>query len=59
MKTLKKAEVFHIDFEGSAEQGMMVKKGTFGEELEKINKAIKDMKDDGTIETIIKKYGLQ
>ena len=57
--TLKKAEVFHIDFEGSAEQGLMVKKGTFGEELEKINKAIKDMKDDGTIETIIKKYGLQ
>ena len=57
--TLKKLEVFHIDFEGSVGQGLMVKKGAFGEELAKINKAIVEMKEDGTIDTIIKKYGLQ
>ena len=56
---LKKVEIFYVDLEESVGQGLMVKKGTKQKELEKINKAIADMKEDGTIDEILHKYRLR
>ncbi|MBO7370582.1 MAG: amino acid ABC transporter substrate-binding protein [Campylobacter sp.] len=57
--TPAKLEIFHIDFEGSVGQGFMTKKGANAELLAKISKAIAEMKVDGTIKSILAKYGLQ
>lgn len=56
---VKKLEIFYIDFENSVNQGFMVKKGAKGELVEKINQALTTMKNDGTIDKILDKYGLR
>lgn len=56
---VKKLEIFYIDFENSVNQGFMVKKGANKELVEKINQALTTMKNDGTIDKILDKYGLR
>lgn len=65
MDTLKsfgmdsKLEIFYIDTASAMQQGMIVKKGTRSDLLNKINSAIDNLKQSGKINSMLAKYGLK
>ena len=54
-----KLEIFYIDTASAMQQGMIVKKGTRSDLLNKINSAIDNLKQSGKIDSMLAKYGLK